>query len=359
MNRTIAPAAILAALIVTGSAAQAPTQPAPVPHNVRDAKAVLAAAPKVRISNGKLTVVLLPPDLAKGFYRGTRFDWGGIISSVTLAGHEFYGLWFDKTGDDIRDFVYDGEALIAGPNTAVMGPAEAFDSSNPPGWADAAPGEGFLKIGVGVLRKPQDGIPYSSFRLYDFIERGSWEVAHGKDWVSFTHRLHDDATGFGYVYVKTIRLAADAPELVIEHSLENTGRKPITTAMFNHNFLTFGGAPTTKLPTVTAPYPIESAAPPRGDAAALIDGRIQYRRALVGEEIFSLGIKGYQDVGDARFTITSAAGAAVSVASDRPWSRLMLWSIQRTVAMEPYVTLSVEPAQSTRWASRYHFTAPS
>lgn len=358
MNRRKVAITMLTALGATSAHGQNPPVPAPAPQNVRDARAVLAAAPKARIGNGRLSLVLLLPDREKGFYRGTRFDWSGIISSAMVDGQEYYGLWFDRMGDNIRDFIVEGDVVIAGPNTALLGPAEAFDTSNPPGWADAASGQGFLKIGVGVLRKPGDGAAYSSFRLYDVIDHGKWEMARGRRWIRFTHRLTDQSTGFGYVYAKTIRLASDSAEMTIEHALTNTGQRPIASSMFNHNFLTFGGTPTARLPRVTAPYPIEAAAPPRGDAATLVDGGIQYQRPLAGQEIFSMPIKGFRDIADARFTVRDARGAAVTIVSDRPWSRLMLWSINRLVAMEPFVALSVAPGETTQWSSRYQFDPP-
>lgn len=349
---------IMTGLIAAGADAQAPPPQTPTPTNIRDARAALAAAPKANIGNGQLKLVVLLPDREKGFYRGTRFDWSGIISSAVVDGQEFYGLWFDRLGDNIRDFLNENDVVTAGPNTAILGPAEAFDPATPPGWAEAAAGGGFLKIGVGLLRKPADGAPYSSFRLYDVIDHGAWQVTRGRRWIRFTHRLQDGTTGFGYEYQKTIRLAAKTAELSIEHRLTNIGSKPLESSMFNHNFLTFGGAPTARLPRVTAPYPIEAAAPPRGDAAVLADGAIQYQRALAGPEIFSVNIKGHQSVADARFTVRAADGAAVSVTSDRPWSRLMLWSVTRAVAMEPYVALSVAPGATTEWTSRYVFEPP-
>ena len=54
----------------------------------------------------------------------------------------------------MRDFTYLGDDIVAGPNTAIRGPVEEFNSEGGPlGYAEAAPGEGFLKIGVGVLRR--------------------------------------------------------------------------------------------------------------------------------------------------------------------------------------------------------------
>lgn len=360
MKSRMLPSMLVSAAIATGATAQTPPAPPrqPPPENVRDAAPQLADAPKFTITNGRIHATLLQPDAKKGFYRGTRFDWGGLIASLTLGGQEYYGLWFEKTASNVRDYVFEGDTLIAGPNTALVGPAESFDPSNPPGWAEAAPGQGFLKIGVGILRKPDDGAPYSSFRLYDFIDQGSWKVTHGPDWATYTHTLRDAATGYGYVYTKTIRLIAGTSEMTIEHKLENVGTKPIATSMFNHNFLTFGRDPTAQMPTVSTPYPIEFVAPPRGDAAKLTDGHIHYTRALAGDEVFSANIKGYQTVADAQFTIANAAGASVNTVSDRIWSRLPLWSIRRIVAVEPYVALTVAPGESTAWTFRYRFTTP-
>jgi hypothetical protein len=43
--------------------------------------------PTARLSNGKLTAVVYLPDQERGFYRGSRFDWAGIIGCVALDGH--------------------------------------------------------------------------------------------------------------------------------------------------------------------------------------------------------------------------------------------------------------------------------
>ena len=37
--------------------------------------------PEKHISNGVLTAKIYLPDAEKGFYRGTRFDWAGIIGA--------------------------------------------------------------------------------------------------------------------------------------------------------------------------------------------------------------------------------------------------------------------------------------
>jgi hypothetical protein len=45
--------------------------------------------PQAEISNGQIRAKLYLPDASKGFYRGTRFDWAGVVSSLEYKGHNY------------------------------------------------------------------------------------------------------------------------------------------------------------------------------------------------------------------------------------------------------------------------------
>jgi hypothetical protein len=45
--------------------------------------------PQAEITNGELRAKVYLPDACRGFYRGTRFDWSGIVSSLEYKGHNF------------------------------------------------------------------------------------------------------------------------------------------------------------------------------------------------------------------------------------------------------------------------------
>ena len=79
------------------------------------------------ISNGVLRVGLYPPNVQNGYYRGTRFDWSGLIHRLQYKGHEYYGPWYDKMDSGVRDFVYRDGAIVAGACSWATGPAEEFD----------------------------------------------------------------------------------------------------------------------------------------------------------------------------------------------------------------------------------------
>src|SRR3954454_19985962 len=144
---------------------------------------LLAAAepPKAELSNGALRVKLYLPDAANGFYHATRFDWSGMIDTVEYGGHKFYGRWFQGIDPAVVDFEYRGADVIVGPNTAATGPAEEFNTDNKAlGFNEAKPGGTFLKIGVGVLRRP-DERDYDHFRLYDVVDPGKWTHRVARD----------------------------------------------------------------------------------------------------------------------------------------------------------------------------------
>ena len=44
----------------------------------------------LELGNGEISVSMYLPDSVRGFYRGIRFDWSGIIEHVEYAGHKFY-----------------------------------------------------------------------------------------------------------------------------------------------------------------------------------------------------------------------------------------------------------------------------
>lgn len=349
-----------AAVLLASPAALAQQNPPPAPPvDMVSSAAMLAAAPKARISNGVLRATILLPDPERGFYRGTRFDWSGVVASLTLGRQEFYGLWFDKVAPNVRDYVFHEGEVVRGPNTATLGPAEAFDPAEHPSFTAAAPGAGFLKIGVGILRKPTDGQPYSSYRTYEFVEPGVWTSRVLRDRVEFSHTLANAETGYGYVYRKVVRLAPGQPRMVIEHSLRNTGARPIATTTFNHNFVTFGGAPTGAGLSLETAFKPQALRPARGGAARIERQKVAYTRALPDGEVYSISLGGFgATAADNRFKVASATGASVTAAGDTPLSSFALWSIRPTVAAEPFVSLSAAPGETVRWSYTYTYAAP-
>jgi hypothetical protein len=329
----------------------------PIMMTILSALPALGDAPQVQISNDLLQVKIYLPDAKNGFYRGTRFDWSGVVADLEYAGHSYYGPWFTKTDPEVSDFVYRDADIVAGPCSAITGPVEEFGVL---GYEEAKAGGSFLKIGVGILRKPDDA-PYTQYRLYEIVNGGKWSVTKSADGVEFTQELHDSATGYGYVYRKKISLVAGKPEMAIAHSLKNTGTRPLHTSVYDHNFLVLDKQPTGTGFSISFPFAVSADPPPDKEMAAVEKNRILYRKNLVGKDTVYFAIEGFgKGAEDYKVHIENTdVKAGMIISGDRPLDKMSLWSIRSIIAVEPFVDISLEPGNQSTWKYDYaYYTLP-
>lgn len=347
-------------LLVTSTAsAQGNPQGKSLPAVPADVVATASpdVAPGVTLTSGSLHVRIALPDAQHGFYRSTRFDWSGMITSVTMGGSRFYGPWFDGVSPSVHDFVDTDHGVIVGPRNAATGPAEEFanrDGETVPGYNAAHAGGTFIKIGVGRLRK-DDEKSYDHFSPYAIVDGGTWTVRHTKDQITFIQRLKPDTTGYGYEYEKTIRLAPNGV-MTISHRLRNTGTQPINTQVYNHNLARFDDADIG--PGVRVRFPAVITGLVSAPHLATVDGdTLRYDAPLaIGDRVQLSGQMGDPATVPGPFQVTGANGATISMQTDTPLVRTVLWSIRHAVAVEPFVAIHVAPGAEQSWAWRYTFT---
>jgi hypothetical protein len=306
---------------------------------------VLGAAefPQTEIANGLIRAKLFLPDADKGYYRATRFDWSGQMPSLIYKGHEYFGEWNDRP--------YDPKL-----HDAIMGPVEEFSDVEAPGYADAQVGGVFLKIGVGLLRKPQEA-KYDHFKTYEIVDPGKWTVKTHPDSVEFTHVVSDPVSGYAYEYTKVVRLVSGKPELTLEHRLRNTGKKPIATEAYEHNFYMLDHQPTGPDVVVKFPFDVTAAAPWKPAVVELHGAQLAYLKELEKGESTYNTLKGFgSEVKDYDIRVeNSRTGAGVRQTSDHPLSRLVYWSIRPTACPEAYVRIEAAPGGEFTWRIRYEF----
>jgi hypothetical protein len=294
-----------------------------------------AAPPQLAISNSRVHAQLYLPDVQSGYYRATRFDWSGVISSLEWNGHSFFGQWFSRYDPKLHD--------------AITGPVEEFSGL---GYDEAKAGESFVRIGVGAVRKP-DEPAYRQFSTYEIVDPGTWTVHRSTDRVELVHTLRDTA-GYAYEYRKTVRLRGGT--LVLEHRLKNTGRKPIATSVYEHDFFMLDGQPTGPDFAVRFPFEITAVAPL--NAAAETRGKdFVYLRELQPGQTVQTQLKGFGPTArdyDIRLE-NRKTGAGVRQTGDRPISKINLWSIRTTICPEAYIDLAVAPGQTSSWRITYEF----
>jgi hypothetical protein len=299
-----------------------------------------ANCPHADLSGGPLHARFYLPDARTGYYRSTRFDWSGVIAALDYRGHTFFGHWnpkYDPTDND-----------------AILGPVESFA---PIGYEQAQPGGPFLQLGVGILTRPDTG-RYNPFRYYPIQNPGNWNVSKVPGAIAFRQDLA--AAGYSYVYIKTITLDPDKPRLTITHTLKNTGRQPLESDVYNHNFfvidtLDVGPGRVLKLPWTPTATPadaqiFDSLAAIRGDSIVILQPFTRRRS-------FYTLLTGYRATPadyDLRLE-EHRTGAGVRIRCDHPLVKLAYWASLKTACPEPFIHIKAAPGETITWTYTYDF----
>jgi len=174
----------------------------------------------------------------------------------------------------------------------------------------------------------------------------------------FTHTLKEG--DYGYVYSKKVRLANNKPELILEHTLKNTGSKLLETNVMNHNFFVIDSLTTGSDFTVQFPFELQ-AQPTKEQSAAQVKGNaINLEAGDPHKKNFFLeDIKGYtSDIKDYQITVNhKPSGTGVTILSNRPIEKLNFWASVKTICPEPYIHIRVDPGQTFEWTTTYQFRA--
>jgi len=292
--------------------------------------------PAAEISNELVKMRLYLPDTKNGYYRGTRFEWSGVIASLEYKGHQFFGEW--KSSHD---------PLF---HEDLCGPVEA--SINPGlGYEEAQPGEPFIRIGVGILEKP-DEPSYRWDHTYKITDYGKWTIDKGEEWIEFQHEINSK-NGWAYLYIKRIDLKKNEPGFTITHILRNTGSKTIETDQFNHNFFVMDDQITGPDFIVQFPFNVMTESDLK-DLMKIEDHQLIFTKELNEGSIWLL-LEGYgSEEKDHHITvINKKTGAGVRYKVNKPISRLAFWATTTTLCPENFISISIDPGKEDKWISDY------
>lgn len=307
-------------------------------------KPELTGDSRVDLSNRVLELTAVAPG-APGTYRGTRFAWGGIVDSVQFQGHRIFGPW--RPGNfplDAHDNVT-GTAGEFGMGIAGM--------PSPLGYEEAAAGGCFVKIGVGVLRRP-DAAPYSVAGRYELVEAPPWQVERGADWIEARQTLAHGR--YGYEYVSRVALLPGEASFVTRHTLSNTGETEIHQTHYSHNFIVFDRHPVG--PDYEALFPFEPTSSFAPDSLAYLEGRALKFRASIpdGKAVFSpLTGFGGAFTDNQVAVCCRPAGLELRISGDRPVTRFHFFAAPEAICPEPFVELRLAPGQTETWEHCYEF----
>lgn len=175
----------------------------------------------IQLKNDRLTVEIAKPGTA---YAGSRFDWTGFMTQVWLDNKHTFGAY---------------ESIIPGEGSGGIGFCNDFGLDHPIGYDEADVGEGYLKVGVGTVLKydnrPRDCVQMLNLKI---AERAQISFAHTETEASFC-AVNPEINGYQCELRKRISLSDNC--IQVAYVLKNTGRKPIHTEEYLHNFLCIDG----------------------------------------------------------------------------------------------------------------------
>jgi len=285
---------------------------------------------KIYLKGGRLKVEIAVPGT---FYKGSRFDWNGFITQVTL--------------DDRHTFCAP-ESLIEGVGTGGYGFCGEFGIYEPVGYDEASVGERFPKIGVGLVTRP-DGSDYEFFRAYEFSPFKA-AITRSDDAVEFSIDPVD-CNGYSVLYKK--RISVNDNIMTIEYTLENTGEKAIRTTEYCHNFISIDETKTGSSYTLKFPYqPIPDRLP---EAVRIDNNELTWKDEGWNEPFYCL-ISG-SGIGQSHWweLFDSKTGAGVKEMNDFRPARIALWGMRHVISPEAFIEVDIEPGSAQKWTRKYEF----
>lgn len=183
--------------------------------------------------NGHIDVQLYLPDRENGFYRGTRFEWAGVIRSLRYRGHECFGQWKKFHSPQYPDCITGSSGRISGGGDA----RSRFPSC-----------EGGRSLFAPPRRAAHNWSgEFVRFSTYPILDASGWTITQSRRQLRFQHSALSFAE-MGYRFQKLVSVEENAPRQSLLHRIENTGRIPIDTRHYYHNFLCMDGVPPGALP---------------------------------------------------------------------------------------------------------------
>lgn len=296
-------------------------------------------AKTIKFTNGNFQVAVFV-DMENLAYRGVRFDRSGVFQSLKLGDFEFLGRWTKEDDCTFHD--------------AIRGTVEEFF---PIGYDSAKVGEGFLKIGVGILKKDNDE-PYDFRKKYDLIDEGVRSVKMLENGVEYTHKI--SASSYNLEYKKTILVDLKQNTMHIDHTIINNGDAKLSTNVYNHNFFTLSSPMSANI-VVETPFVWDGDEIKGIGKYVSLNGKITKMLTAIPEGDCALikNIKTSNSVEDYNISVKRTVGEtcySANFISNRPIAKMNFWTCTTCVCPEPFTDINVEGGKSFDWRISYKFS---
>ena len=281
------------------------------------------------LTSGRLEVEVAP---AGTRYRGARFDWTAFVVQVVLDGRHRFCT---------------SESLTSGVGSGGIGLCNEFGLDQPLGFDQAAPGEQFPKLGVGLLTRP-DRAGADLMRAYPIAPFAISEQVNGAR-VRWTV---EPACCRGYAARLHKTLELDDDTLRIGYRLDNCGEEAIRTTEYNHNFINIDGNAIGPEYQLTTSAQVAMAAGAH-DVLGRPDG-FSWPQG-VGSFYARLQVPA-QEQGFSWTLTHQPSRTSVSERLDRQPLVLALWGLPHVVSPELFIAIDCHAGESREWQREYRFS---
>jgi hypothetical protein len=281
--------------------------------------------------------IVLKLEKAGEKYRGSRFDWNGLVSSAVYKGVSFLGEEKPMFQRNPRLF---GRGLH---NEFGIKRCIGYDECEVGGW--------FPKIGTGWLKK--DDKPYFFYTAYESEPLSfSCDVTDSRRAV-FTC---DSGERNGYAYRYTKEISLEGPRIRIHYNLENCGKKPLETDEYVHNFLCIGGKRMDAGCSVSFPWKLDSSRFTENVnpdlALAVEDSRVIVRGKAAGQFYLgglSGGVTEHNGLAASWIYADERSKLCVSEKGSFVPSGVHLWGWKSVISPELFFSFKIEGGNSLSW----------
>lgn len=284
---------------------------------------------KLTLESNRLSVVFSSPG---AFYAGSRFDWTGFITDVTLDGR--------------HSFCVD-ESLIPGVGTGGRGLCNEFGIHEPIGYDEAQVGEYFPKLGVGLLKR-RSAEEYRFWEPYE-ITPAPVEIISQNDCISFLSS-YPECNGYGASLRKDFTVKDNL--MKVEYTLTNLGKKDLSTTEYIHNFVNIDGKGVGPHSLLSFSFTLQGDNIP--DVFQVSENSIKFKE--VPDKEFYWAPKGYEGKPTCSWSlIDQQTGVGLKETCDFQALRVGIWGKAHVVSPELFIGLKVAPGETKRWTRSYEF----
>jgi hypothetical protein len=286
----------------------------------------------ILLANNKLALEIASPGIE---YAGSRFDWTGYIMQVSFGGKHVFCT---------------KNSLVEKPGREGEGICNEFGIDMPVGYEDIPAGAFFPKIGIGLLKKKNNG-PYSFEETHEIQPCDFNQEEFESSAIFFAKQ--PKSHGYAYNYKKGIYLNENGFE--INYTLVNTGDKPLITNEYAHNFLSFDKTPVNEhyfLEFLSDGFKLQPEDIVNPEETLMIkNNRCTFKRSF-NEIIFFSSIKDSEQCTGWKLKHLQKNIQVTENVSFAP-GKVNLWCDSHVISPELYIPLTIQPGEEMVWTRKY------